>query len=263
MMSLRAATGFVGLGWRRGLGERVLIAVPIVTYALLVAVFSSIFKATPLDELPLQIRVSAPELIWYLILTEMITFTGGYTFQEVRLEVLEGQFAASLARPTSYFAGKIWGWLGQTVLRVLVFFTAGLVLGRFLSGTFLDWRLLPIALVSVTLGAFMHGVVYFSLALLEVWGPYARPALWISQKLCFVFGGLLLPISFYPGWMQDVAWLTPYPAILNVAGRLALAPSRAQLFWGISCQLFWLGLIILLAFGTQYYAERKLLATGT
>jgi ABC-2 type transport system permease protein len=262
MSVLEARTGFVVLGWRRGMSERLLIAVPIVTYTLLVAVFASIFRATPLGELPERIRVGAPALIWYLAITEMITFAGGYTFQEVRADVLDGQFVASLARPMSYIATKFWGWLGHTTLRVVVFFSVGIALATALSGSFTDWRLLPLIWICVTIGALTHGIIYCALALLEVWGPYARPAMWISQKFCFLLGGLLLPIRFYPGWLQALAWFTPYPAILNVPGRLALAPTGAQMVQGLAIQIFWLLALLGLAFFVQYRATKKILSAG-
>lgn len=263
-MSVWSGTScFVDLGLRRAWRERFVIVIPMVTYTLLITIFASVFQVTPLEELPDAIRVGVPELIWYLALTESITFGGGYTFPEVRAEVLDGLFMASLTRPLSYFRIKLWNWVGQTPPRVLAFLVLGGMLTRWLAGSFADWRTIPLMLLSVGLGALIHGIIYFSLALLEVWGPYARPAMWISQKLCFLLGGLLLPITFYPHWLQTLAWMTPYPAVLNIPGRLAFHPPASEILAGLLTQVGWLAAVIALAYMVQYLATRKILALGS
>ena len=40
---------------------------------------------------------------------------------------------------------------------------------------------------------------------------------WVWQKLMFVLGGLMLPLEFYPAFIQRIAAFTPFPALL--AGR--------------------------------------------
>jgi len=55
---------------------------------------------------------------------------------------------------------------------------------------------------------------------------------WIAQKLLFVLGGLMLPLTLYPDWMQRLAHFTPFPAMLGgPAGLLvpATAPDTVRL----------------------------------
>ncbi len=262
-MSISATAGLAVFGARRAAHERFAIAVPVVTYALLVAVFASIFHATPLHELPKGLRVDAAGLIWYLVLTEMTTFIGGYTFSEVRSDVLDGQFTASLQRPVSYMQVKLAEWAGQRMVRASAFMTAGFVLGWLFTGTMpFSLPMLPFFAVSVLLGAAIHSTIYGILGVFEVWGPYARPAMWISQKFCFLLGGLLLPLSLYPHWLQAAAWVTPYPAILYVSGRLALDPDGWTVAAGFAAQGFWLAVTTALAFAVQRAAARTIMRRG-
>ena len=51
------------------------------------------------------------------------------------------------------------------------------------------------------------------------------------EKLLFIFGGLILPLSIYPDWMQKIAHLTPFPSILGARSALALEANPYQIFW--------------------------------
>ena len=53
------------------------------------------------------------------------------------------------------------------------------------------------------------------------WLQDASPVYWIWQKFNFVLGGLILPLSLYPEWLQKVAYLSPFSALLNGTGRCA------------------------------------------
>lgn len=75
-------------------------------------------------------------------------------------------------------------------------------------------------------------------------------ALWVAdttsvyliwQKLCFVLGGLMLPLSIYPPWLRALAEWSPFAALLFGPAELLLGapPQRvlarlAQLSgWGV------------------------------
>lgn len=45
---------------------------------------------------------------------------------------------------------------------------------------------------------------------------------WFWQKLSFVFGGLIFPLDLYPRHLSGAADLTPFPALLDASGRVAL-----------------------------------------
>jgi ABC-2 type transport system permease protein len=40
------------------------------------------------------------------------------------------------------------------------------------------------------------------------------PLFWVWQKLLFILGGLMMPLSIYPDWIQRVAHMTPFPSML-------------------------------------------------
>ncbi len=259
-----AHRAFISFGWRQAWQERVVMPVQLVTYGLLITIFSSIFMITPFKELPVSITLNASVMIWYIIVTELVTFAGGgQNFHDIRGDILDGQFSASLQRPKSYFRTKMWTWVGTNVVRASVFLLGGTVLGILFTGT-LPYSLvqLPFLLLSIYIGTLIYSAAYFILGAIEVWGPYARPAMWISQKCAFLLGGLILPLQLYPAWLQTLAWLTPYPAMLNIPGKIAFAPSWEEMATNLGIQVFWLILIITGGFFVQRLAYEHILRGG-
>ncbi len=257
-------TAFVSFGWRQALQERAVMMVQLITYALLITIFASVFQVTPFDELPSSIALNVTMMIWYITVTEIVTFAGGGgNFHEVRGDILGGQFLASLQRPKSYFRMRICTLMGANIIRSLVFLTGGIILGIFFTKAIpYNFAQIIFLLISIYLGTFINSVVCFILSLIEVWGPYARPAMWISQKCAFLLGGLILPLQLYPQWMQTLASFTPYPAMLNIPGKIAFNPSLADMVSGFGVQLFWLATMIVVAFYVQHLAYRHILKRG-
>jgi ABC-type uncharacterized transport system permease subunit len=59
----------------------------------------------------------------------------------------------------------------------------------------------------------------------------------IVQKLSFLLGGLVAPISLYPDWLFGFAKATPFGAHLYWVGLQALTPS-VRMFWiGVGWQI--------------------------
>lgn len=259
-----AHKAFISFGWRQAWQERVVLPVQLVTYILLIIIFGSIFLITPFEELPSTIALNAPMMIWYIIVTELVTFSGGgQNFHDIRSDVLGGQFSASLQRPKSYFRTKMWTWVGTNIVRSSVFLMGGLVLGLIFTKNLPYSPLqLPFLILSIYIGTLIYSAVYFILGVIEVWGPYARPSMWISQKLAFLLGGLILPLQLYPDWLQTVAWLTPYPAMLNIPGKIAFDPSLNEMALNLGVQILWLVIILAAALFMQDRAYKTILKRG-
>jgi ABC-2 type transport system permease protein len=73
------------------------------------------------------------------------------------------------------------------------------------------------------------------------WLQTVDPLFWIWEKMLFMLGGLMLPLTIYPQWIQTVAYATPFPVILGERSALALdfnlhhilTLSCALMAWGV------------------------------
>ncbi len=74
---------------------------------------------------------------------------------------------------------------------------------------------------------------------------------WIYQKRAFIFGGLIIPLNFYPPWLQLIARALPFSAIVYLPSHLFVAPSLAALYSTLAFQCIWIimiGLLTVLAY---------------
>lgn len=262
-MSTWTATNYAAIwafGLRKAWRERFVIVMPLVIYILLVTLYASVFRITPFEELTGTVAIRMETMIWYFTLTELIAVSFGFGFREVRDDVLGGAVATALHRPLSYVRLKLLEWAGRMAFDLPVFAAVGFVMAYQLTGMVpFGVEDIPFLLISIVLSALTMSCFYLAVGLMETWGPYARPAFWILQKVMFLFGGLILPIAVYPALLQKISWATPFPAILTVPARIAFDPGVATMAAGVAVQIFWLGAAVLIAASVQARVNRSLL----
>jgi ABC-2 type transport system permease protein len=66
---------------------------------------------------------------------------------------------------------------------------------------------------------------------------------WIYSKVMFIFGGLLLPLDFYPTWLQQLSRFLPFSYTVYGPARFFVDPSLSRLFPLVAGQVFWLVLL--------------------
>lgn len=175
--------------------------------------------------------LSGSQLLWYIAFNEWVLVSLPDIHEEMGLDLKTGKLAYLLPRPISYLGSTFAGALGTLFANL---FVLGLVTFTFtwsLTGT------LPFSpfclLITILLGAGAGAIaILFQMiiGLSAFWMGEADPLYWIYEKLLFLFGGLLLPLAAYPGWLQKIANFTPFPAILGERSALALSFSSFHLF---------------------------------
>jgi ABC-2 type transport system permease protein len=74
---------------------------------------------------------------------------------------------------------------------------------------------------------------------------------WIYQKLAFILGGLLIPLDFYPGWLQAIARSLPFASMVYGPAKLFITPSLELFVQTLFTQAVWifiLGALLILAY---------------
>jgi len=62
----------------------------------------------------------------------------------------------------------------------------------------------------------------------------------IYQKLVFILGGFLIPLQFYPDWLQAIAKALPFAAMIYGPSQLFVAPSFELFISVLTRQLIWI-----------------------
>ena len=74
---------------------------------------------------------------------------------------------------------------------------------------------------------------------------------WIYQKFAFILGGLLVPLDFYPAWLQTIAKALPFSSMVYGPARLFVEPTLEQFLTVMLMQIVWIavfGVLLLIAY---------------
>jgi ABC-2 type transport system permease protein len=256
-----ALAAFAALGWRGAVAETAGIVARGGLYALVLAIFWQLWLATPLSELHGS-DLTPARLLWYIAVTEWVVFASGLPYREIEADVRDGALAVALTRPVAYAAATFAQWLGGAAYRLMALGAIGFAVAWALTGTVAiaaaSWP--GIALAGV-LGIVLVLLCQLAIGLAAVWVGAAAPLFWIWQKLLFVLGGMLIPLTLYPEPLRWVARASPFAAMLFVPGSLAL-DADARLLPLIAEQLLWLAGLALVVVAVERAAVARLVARG-
>jgi ABC-2 type transport system permease protein len=130
-----------------------------------------------------------------------------------------------MLRPVSVFGLRMAVELGEALVRLAL----ALVMGS--AFVWLSVGSPPVG-VPVLLVVAVPSAVLAVAANLALQHAFAGAAFWLSdakgtwflyQKFVFLLGGMLLPLQFFPGWLQHVAWALPFWTMAYAPARLAAA----------------------------------------
>lgn len=209
-------------------------------YVIVLLVFSYIWKA--LSAAGSFSPGDSAGMLWYLALTEWIMLSAPLVHLEIEKDVRSGDIAYHLCRPVSYLSMRIAEGLGAFLFRLLVLGVVGFAFTWLYTGTL---PAEPLGLLyALPLGA-LAGMVYAlflaSIGLSAFWLQDSTPLSWVWQKLSFIFGGLIFPLSIYPEWLRSLSAWTPFYFLLygpaesavRADSGLALRSLFGLLFWGL------------------------------
>lgn len=166
----------------------------------------------------------APEqLLWYIAFNEWILVSVPDTQEDMEEDLRSGRLAYLLPRPISYLGSIFAEAMGKLSVNLLVL---GFITFSF---TWLQTGALPFQpiglFVSILFGfaAGIVGVIFrMVIGISAFWLHETEPLFWVWEKLLFMLGGLMLPLTVYPEWLQWIAHFTPFPALLGERSALAL-----------------------------------------
>ncbi len=198
-------------------------------------------------------------LLWYIAFNEWVLISIPEIQKDMQEDLQSGKLAYLLPRPISYIGATFTEAAAQLVLQLVVLgfvtFLFAFLWTQSFPLTFLQFALM------LLLGLFagIVGLIFQMLiGLTSFWLHDVTPSNWIWEKLLFIFGGLILPLSAYPLWLQKFAACTPYSAILGGRSGLIFGFDQRQIF-SILCMLTaWL-LIGIIALKIAYNRGLKIL----
>lgn len=191
------------------------------------------------------------DTLWYLMLAETIELSRPRLGATIAEAVKDGSIAYVLNKPYDFLSYQFSTSLGETVFRAVlnaIFGSAvmGLLIGPPPS--------LPgfIVVIPAILGSW---ILNFCISVMIGLAAFVTEDIsafqWIYQKFAFILGGLLIPLDFYPTWLQNIAKALPFSAMVYGPARLFVRPTADAFLSTLGIQLVWilaLGLLTVLAY---------------
>ncbi len=200
------------------------------------------------------------ELKAYLLVAFLSsTLLSWYSETRIAGQVLDGSVAMDLLKPLDFQAARLAETLGTSVFEggvTALMVCLVLVLFRGVIAP-PDIAMAALFLVSLAAGLLIKfGVVYLA-GLICFWTSSAIGVIWARAAITSLFSGALVPLAFFPPWLETLALALPFQGIVytpaaiylgrvNTLGALRLV--ALQFIWVL---LLWLGGKLLWRWGVR------------
>lgn len=226
---MRKYLAFVRLGFAGAHAEPAELYARVLFLLLILGVFSSLWRAVAASGG--HVGGDPKTFVWYLAVTEWVLMSAPHIHFRIEDDVRRGDVAYQIVRPASYLGAQFAEGVGAWCARAPVML-AGACAGAW---TFSGAPTHPWAVVRALGFGCVASLVFTSynvvLGLTAFWLGDIAPVYWIWQKLTFVLGGLLLPLTLYPDWVIAIARATPFSAVL--AGPASFVLDRPMFGGGV------------------------------
>ena len=235
-LSLGKHLAIARLAARQRLEERAVLWGRVLFYYIILLVFARLWEALlgsePQGATRAGSRVAGrpSHYIWYLAVTEWIILSQPLLHLEIETDIRAGVVGQTLSRPVSFVSGKLAEAWGEVAVRLIVLGASGLLFARALGAEWPEPSSLVLAALAGVLASVVMTLALAAIGLSAFWVTDTTSVYLIWQKLCFVLGGLMLPLSIYPAWLRSIAEWSPFAALLFGPAELLLgAPPQRVL----------------------------------
>lgn len=204
------------------------------------------------------------KMIWYLIITEIVTLSNTPFYGEVSTDVKTGNIAYLLNKPYNYVTYSFFNNIGKIFVKMLVNTFVGISIGLIFVGPLVgfQWISLPFVILAILGGIILDYMINFTLALTAFWVEENMPFRWIYQKLVFTLGGMLLPLDLFPEAIAGVSKKLPFAFVTYGPAKL-LVDFNIDLWISVFMgQCIYLGIITVICYWTFKKGVKNLNVNG-
>lgn len=231
-------------------------------YTLFIYVFMSLWRA--IYQQGSVHGYSFIQIVWYLIMTELISFSSGSTiYSKMNEDVKSGAIAYLIGRPIHYIFYQLSDLLGQIIFNFASFGILAAILGFVFVGPLYTFTLvsIPALILSVSVSVLLN---YFFLMLIGLSAFVIEDnfALFlIYQKLAFMLG-MFLPVEFLPEWLQPIAKSLPFSYVYWAPAKLFVDFSPELFLQLFPRQVMWMLVMGVLVMFTYSRCVKRLSVNG-
>ena len=180
-------------------------------------------------------------------------------------DIQTGDIAQHFIRPIPYHLRLVASFhtaaITDTVTRALPMFAAALIFIGLLPPV--SWVAFGFFIVSLVLGAAIFYLVDLIISYTAFWQTKYWYISWFKISLFMLFGGLLLPLWFYPPWLRAICEVLPFQFAIFVPIGIYLG--RVPLYdigYVLGMQVLWIAVLFICERGFWRLAQHKVVVQG-
>jgi ABC-2 type transport system permease protein len=201
-------------------------------------------------------------LALYVGVTEWMTLSVPALHLRLEDDIRFGALETHLLRPKPYLLMRISEAAGAMLVRLGVLGVVALALLALSGRPGPAWPVYAGLLVLGPLGA-LNGLLTSAITgLTAFWTRRVIAAYLVIQKLSFLLGGLIAPVTLYPPWLARIAELSPFAGQLYWPAALTLAPSPRTFVLALISEAVWIPALALAAAALWRAGLRRTLRRG-
>jgi ABC-2 type transport system permease protein len=183
------------------------------------------------------------DTMWYLLIAETIELGRPRLTRVISQQVKDGSIAYLLNKPYDFLLYQLSIGLGESLPRMGMLFVLGGALVWTMAGPPPALQNWPIAAITLSGAWLLHFCFNGLIGLAAFVAEEVTPFEWIYQKLVFILGGMLIPLDFYPVWLQTLAKYLPFAYMMYGPARLFVLPEMQLFMQIILGQILWLAIL--------------------
>ncbi len=208
----------------------------------------------------------ASETLTYVWLTQaMLAAVSVFGSTDFAERIRRGDVATDLIRPVHPLRAGLAFDYGRALYHVLYrglppFIVGALVFDLVTPRNPLVWG---VFLASIALAVAVSFAFHFLYNLSAFWLLDYRGVMRIALVVLAFLSGLYIPVRFFPEWLQTLAYLTPFPSMIQLPIDVFVGyTTGAELLATLAIQLFWALVLFAACYATFQRGTRKLVVQG-
>lgn len=232
-----------------------------ITISILVSLWSFLYK----DGAGTINGYTFNQMIWYLLLAEIITFGSGskVATDEVRDCIKSGNIAYQVNKPYHYVIYTIFKFLADTFIRFSMFSIIAIILGLIFAGPIEGFNIntLLSAIPVYALAVLITGSVKILISLSSFWIEDSKPFQNVYNKIVLIFG-VLFPLEMFPTIIQKIIKFTPVYGMSYGPAKIVIDFNSTILKEVLIAQIITITIVLILIFIIYERGVKKLNVNG-
>ena len=162
-------------------------------------------------------------------------------------DIQEGNLASYILKPFSYFLRKFYSEFSYRIFQGAIGLIVISILFLFYGSFFIISHSLVVLLLSMIIALFAYFISFtykMTLGIISFWLIDIQGLFQLSEMMLFMFAGFIVPLYFFPKWLEIFTYFLPFPyivyfPIIAFLGKLSVM----ELLRVIGIQIIWIAIL--------------------